>query len=131
MLASKGLKVVGVDSDVSAGVQRGLKCTEYTGQPLEGGSLAEAAMALGESADVVLIMTAAVADAGLGSNDVLKLTALRELRAVLSLGGYLCVEVPSQEAAEGASRELLLQAGFDARVVQVQDNRLRLIAVAV
>jgi hypothetical protein len=130
MLASKGLKVVGVDSDVSAGLQRGLKCTTYTGQPLQGGSLAEAAMALGGRADVVLIMTAA-AGAGLSSNDVLTPTALRELRAALSPGGYLCVEVPSQEAAEGTSRQLLQRAGFDPRVAQVQHDRLRLIAVAV
>lgn len=118
MLASKGLQVIGVDADVSAGIKRGLKCVAFDGAPLAAGSLATVAASLKEPADAVLIYTAAAAAAAAGqgysSAECLSAAALQEYRGVVKPGsGCVCVEVPLSSGSSAEEVQAQLQvAGY-------------------
>lgn len=127
MLASKGLRVFGVDADIAAATKRGLKCVSFEGQPLSAGSLAPAAAAAGSGVDCVLIYTPAAAASSSGSSgsgsggwcvqDSSSLTqgALAELGQVLVPGGRLCAELPLAVAgADGPQEEARLRAALQA-----------------
>lgn len=148
MLASKGLRVFGVDADVAAATKRGLKCVAFERQPLSQGSMAGAAAAAGEAVDVVLVYTAphvsSTSGSGssssvvLGSKECLHPAALKEFGGLLKPGGRLCLEVPLSTGQDAAAvlTELLQQtsaAGFGAvKCLQVlpgvQQERVRLVA---
>jgi SAM-dependent methyltransferase len=153
MLASKGLRVCGVDADVAAATKRGLKCVAFEGQPLSQGSMAGAAVAAGEAVDVVLVYTAPHVSSSasgssssssssgsvvLGSKECLNPAALKEFGGLLKPGGRLCLEVPLSAGHDAAAvlTELLQQvsaAGFSAvKCLQVlpgvQQERVRLVA---
>jgi SAM-dependent methyltransferase len=150
MLASKGLRVFGVDADVAAATKRGLKCVAFKGQPLSQGSMADAAATAGEAVDVVLVYTAPHVSSStigsgsssssvvLGSKECLNPAALKEFGGLLKPGGRLCLEVPlsAEQDAAAVLTDLLQQtsaAGFSAiKCLQVlpgvQQERVRLIA---
>lgn len=123
MLASKGLRVFGVDVSIEAAAKRGLRCTAYQGLPLSTGSLAAAAAAAGGTVDVVLLFTAPQVsskgdnfsksgDYPITSKECFQLEALQELSRLLSPGGRLCLEVPIAEGDDAAAvlTSLLQQA---------------------
>lgn len=152
MLASKGLRVFGVDADVAAATKRGLKCVSFQGQALSQGSLSAAAAVAKGPVDAVLVYTApqAVSSSSgvatgnsssrivLGSNECLREEVLREFGQLLKPGGRLCLEVPLSAGQDAAAvlTELLQAApaaGYGAvNSVQVlpgvQQERLRLVA---
>lgn len=106
MLASKGLRVWGVDADVTAASRRGLTCATFQGQPLSQGSLGGAAAAAGGAVDAVLVYTPAGAAAQqqqLGSRECLQPQSLREFGTLLKRGGRLCLEVPLSDGADAAA----------------------------
>lgn len=131
MLASKGLVVVGADADISAGVKRGLRCTQYQGAPLSRGSLAPAAAEAG-AVDAVLVYTGAAAGHGFSSEDCLAAEALQEFKQVLKSGGRLCLEVPAgSNMTADIIRERLEAAGYSVLALQLLPAgvcRIRLVA---
>lgn len=141
MLASKGLRVFGVDTDIAAATKRGLKVVEYDGQALSQGSLAGVAAAAQGAVDVVLVYTAPTSSSrgagGLSSRDCLQATALKEFGQLLKPGGRLCVEVPLSDGDDAAAVMMqLLQdapaAGYKAvsslQVLPGLQERVRLVA---
>lgn len=144
MLASKGLRVFGVDAIVAAATKRGLKCVPFQGQPLAQGSLAHAAAVARGPVDVVLVYTPAQTSRSsssqlvLGSKQCLAPEALKEFGQLLKPGGRLCIEVPLSEGQDAAAvlTELLQAApaaGYSTiSSVQVlpgvQQERVRLVA---
>lgn len=108
MLASKGLRVFGVDTDVASATKRGLKCVVYQGQRLAAGSLAAAAAAARGPVDAVLVYSPAQASSSsssqvlLSSKECLNPEALREFGQLLKPGGRLCVEVSLAEGEDAA-----------------------------
>jgi len=147
MLASKGLRVFGVDADTAAATKRGLKCIEYQGKPLSAGSLtgaAAAAVAAGGAVDAVLVYTASSSSGGsshplLSSRECLTVEALREFGQLLQPGGRLCLEVPLAAGDDAAAvvTQLLQQApaaGYSSvsclQVLPgVPEQRVRVVAV--
>eukprot|EP00878_Enallax_costatus_P040110 GHUV01046100.1.p1 GENE.GHUV01046100.1~~GHUV01046100.1.p1 ORF type:complete len:315 (+),score=113.05 GHUV01046100.1:3-947(+) len=135
MLASKGLVVVGVDSDITAGLKRGLRCVQFQDEPLGAGSLSNAVEVAGTSG-AVLIYTAPAAACGFSSSQCLTSAALQEYRTVLAVGGHLCIEAPLGSGSTADSiRSELAAAGYAVRALQVLpaaagSQRLRLIACA-
>jgi 3-hydroxyisobutyrate dehydrogenase-like beta-hydroxyacid dehydrogenase len=111
MLASKGLRVWGVDADVSAATQRGLSCVPFQGTPLAEGSLAAAAAATASAAagssgvDAVVVYTSSGSSTSalVADSSALTPSALAEMGRLLQRGGRLCVEVPLAGAAAAAA----------------------------
>lgn len=144
MLASKGLRVFGVDADTAAATKRGLKCIAYKGQPLSAGSLTGAAAAAGGPVDAVLVYTASSSGSGssnplLSSRECLTVEALTEFGQLLQPGGRLCLEVPLAAGDDAAAvvTQLLQQApaaGYNSvsclQVLPgVPEQRVRVVAV--
>jgi SAM-dependent methyltransferase len=107
MLASKGLRVCGADTDVSVAAKRGLRCFEYGGGGRSGSTLPAGALGGAREKgpyDVVLFYAAAGSAEGLSLADLLAPGSLAEVASVLAPGGRLCAE------ADGADVEVAARA---------------------
>ncbi len=136
MAGSKGLAVMGVDSDVAVALKRGLRCCTYaTGQPLGPGSLT----GVGKQVDAVLVYTPAGLAAeradgirpGLTAAQCLEGHALAELATVLGKGGRVCLEAPGGGSSRGAAEQALAAAGFELREWELwgdDGERVRMVA---
>lgn len=135
VLASRGLRVLGVDADVTAATRRGLRAAAFQGPPLARGSLAGAAALLPRAADVVLLHETAAASVP-QRFDVAAATAadaLAEYKRLLRPGGALALEAPLGAAASAEGKDAisarLNAAGYDLLLcTRLQGDQLRIVA---